>query len=39
MASNYNHLPRPAVVAVKEGTARLIVRRETEEDLLSLDVG
>ena len=39
MASNYNHLPRPAVVAVKEGTARLIVRRETEEDLLSLDIG
>jgi diaminopimelate decarboxylase len=39
MASNYNHLPRPAVVAVKDGKARLVVRRETEEDLLSLDVG
>ncbi|GAA3752108.1 diaminopimelate decarboxylase [Spinactinospora alkalitolerans] len=39
MASNYNHLPRPAVVAVREGGARTLVRRETEEDLLRLDVG
>jgi diaminopimelate decarboxylase len=39
MASNYNHVPRPAVVAVRDGVARIIVRRETEEDLLSLDVG
>ncbi|MFV2195827.1 diaminopimelate decarboxylase [Nocardiopsis sp. LOL_012] len=39
MASNYNHLPRPAMVAVREGRARTIVRRETEEDLLRLDVG
>ncbi|SCG58402.1 diaminopimelate decarboxylase [Micromonospora inositola] len=39
MASNYNHVPRPPVVAVREGRARLIVRRETEEDLLALDVG
>ena len=38
MASNYNHLTRPAVVAVKGGKARLIVRRETEEDLLALDI-
>jgi diaminopimelate decarboxylase len=38
MASNYNHLPRPAVVAVRDGDARLVVRRETEEDLLRLDV-
>ena len=38
MASNYNHMPRPAVVAVKDGTARVILRRETQEDLLSLDV-
>jgi diaminopimelate decarboxylase len=38
MASNYNHVPRPAVVAVKDGEARVIVRRETEEDLLRLDV-
>jgi len=38
MASNYNHLPRPAVVAVKDGTARVILRRETSTDLLALDV-
>ncbi len=38
MASNYNHVPRPPVVAVRNGQARLIVRRETEEDLLALDV-
>lgn len=39
MASNYNHLPRPAMVAVRDGSARVIVRRESEEDLLRLDVG
>ncbi|MFI1968810.1 diaminopimelate decarboxylase [Streptomyces cinnamoneus] len=40
MASNYNHALRPPVVAVREdGEARVIVRRETEEDLLRLDVG
>ncbi|MEU4334630.1 diaminopimelate decarboxylase [Micromonospora lupini] len=39
MASNYNHVPRPPVVAVRDGQARLIVRRETEDDLLALDVG
>ncbi|PZF85796.1 diaminopimelate decarboxylase [Jiangella anatolica] len=39
MASNYNHQPRPAVVAVRAGEARLIMRRETEDDLLALDVG
>jgi diaminopimelate decarboxylase len=38
MASNYNHVPRPPVVAVKDGRARLVVRRETEADLLALDV-
>ncbi len=38
MASNYNHVPRPPVVAVKGGVARLLVRRETEQDLLALDV-
>ena len=38
MASNYNHVPRPPVVAVIAGKARVIVRRETEEDLLALDV-
>ncbi|WP_150244862.1 diaminopimelate decarboxylase [Nocardiopsis quinghaiensis] len=39
MASNYNHLPRPAMVAVRDGSTRVIVRRESEEDLLRLDVG
>jgi diaminopimelate decarboxylase len=39
MASNYNHVPRPPVVAVRDGVARVIVRRETEADLLALDVG
>src|SRR5262252_4328812 len=39
LASNYNHLPRPGVVAVRDGGAREIVRRETLADLLSLDVG
>jgi diaminopimelate decarboxylase len=38
MASNYNHLPRPPVVAIKNGKARVIVRRENEADLLALDV-
>jgi len=38
MASNYNHVARPPVVAVKDGAARLLVRRETEDDLLRLDV-
>ena len=38
MASNYNHVPRPPVVAVLDGRARLLVRRETEDDLLRLDV-
>ena len=38
MASNYNHVPRPPVVAVKNGKARVIVRRENVEDLLALDV-
>ncbi len=39
MASNYNYLARPPVVAVLDGVVRLIVRGETEEDLLSRDVG
>ncbi|MDK0522232.1 diaminopimelate decarboxylase [Streptomyces sp. ML-6] len=39
MASNYNHALRPPVLAVRDGAARVIVRRETEEDLLRLDVG
>jgi len=39
MASQYNHIPRPPVIAVAAGTARPIVRRETEADLLALDEG
>ena len=39
MASNYNHALKPPVVAVRDGAARVIVRRETEEDLLRLDIG
>ncbi|HEX7276929.1 MAG TPA: diaminopimelate decarboxylase, partial [Acidimicrobiales bacterium] len=37
MASNYNKVPRPAVVFVRDGAARVVVRRETEDDLLRLD--
>lgn len=39
MASNYNMLPRPPVVAVSDGASRVLVRRETEDDLLGLDLG
>ena len=39
MASNYNHALRPPVVAVRDGVARVVVRRETEDDLLATDVG
>jgi diaminopimelate decarboxylase len=39
MSSRYNLLGRPAVVAVRDGAARLILRRETVEDLMSLEVG
>jgi diaminopimelate decarboxylase len=39
MASNYNHALRPPVIAVRDGVARVIVRRETEDDLLATDVG
>ena len=38
MASNYNKVPRPAVVFLRDGKARLVVRRETAEDLVRLDV-
>jgi diaminopimelate decarboxylase len=38
MASNYNRLPRPAVVFVHDGEARLVVRRETLDDLVSHDL-
>ncbi len=39
LASNYNHVLRPPVVAVKDGEARVVVRRETLDDLLATDVG
>jgi diaminopimelate decarboxylase len=39
MASNYNYMARPPVVAVCDGVASVIVRRETEDDLLRLDTG
>ncbi|AXE54889.1 diaminopimelate decarboxylase [Aurantimicrobium sp. MWH-Uga1] len=39
LSSNYNYLTRPPVVAVKDGVARVIVRGETEEDLLARDMG
>ena len=38
MSSNYNAMPRPAIVMVKESRARLIRRRETYQDLMSLDL-
>lgn len=37
MANNYNKVPRPAVVFVAEGNSRVVVRRETYEDLVRLD--
>lgn len=38
MASNYNGVPRPPVVFCKDGDARVVVRRETYEDLFARDV-
>ena len=38
MASNYNKVPRPAVVFVADGRSRVVIRRETYEDLVRLDV-
>ncbi|MFA5104759.1 MAG: diaminopimelate decarboxylase [Candidatus Margulisiibacteriota bacterium] len=38
MASNYNRMPRPAMVLVNKGNARLIVRRETKEDIIRNDL-
>ncbi|MDN3494571.1 diaminopimelate decarboxylase [Planococcus sp. APC 4015] len=39
LASGYNYVPRPAVVAVRAGEARVIVRAETIDDLLARDAG
>ena len=38
MANNYNGVPRPPVVFCRQGNARLVVRRETYEDLYGRDV-
>jgi diaminopimelate decarboxylase len=38
MAGNYNRYPRPPVVFVQDGRARVVVERETIDDLLSKDV-
>jgi len=38
MASNYNKVPRPGVVFVTDGEARVVVRRETDDDLTRLDL-
>ena len=38
MASNYNRLPRPPIVMIKDGAARLAVKRESFEDLCRNDI-
>lgn len=38
MASNYNRIPRPAVVMIKDGVDKLVVKRETYEDIIKLDI-
>ena len=38
MGSNYNKVPRPAVVFVRDGASRVVVRRETYDDLVRNDV-
>lgn len=39
MASNYNLIPRPPVVAVRDGASQVLIRRETLDDLFATDVG
>lgn len=39
MASNYNLVPRPPVVAVRDGQSRVLIRRETLDDVLATDAG
>jgi diaminopimelate decarboxylase len=39
LASNYNYLPRPAMVSVQDGKAQLLMRAETEADMFSRDPG
>ena len=38
MASNYNRNPRPAIVMVKDGESRVIVKRESYEDIIRNDI-
>ena len=38
MASNYNRIPRPIVIMAKDGESRIIIRRETYEDITRNDV-
>lgn len=38
MSSNYNRIPRPPVVMVKDGKARVVVKRETYDDLIRNDL-
>ena len=38
MASNYNRIPRPPVIAVKDGKSKVIVKRETYEDIIKNDI-
>ena len=38
MASNYNRVPRPAVLMVRDGEVRTIIKRETYEDILKNDI-
>ena len=39
MASNYNYVARPPVISVRDGQQTVLLRRETEDDLLRLDQG
>lgn len=39
MASNYNRMPRPPVIAVADGTSTVIVRRESLDEVMATDVG
>ena len=38
MASNYNRIARPAVLMVKDGEARVIIKRETFDDIIKNDI-
>ncbi|MFD5214517.1 diaminopimelate decarboxylase [Microbacterium sp. NPDC058345] len=39
LSSNYNHVPRPPIIAVRDGASRVIVRGESMRDLLARDAG